>query len=109
MEHTAVHENRAEFGLTGMGNRWSHDTMTSTEATQIKLDMFRNIQNGISIDPDTSLWYLAYLYDQGFGFNEMADMQIKINAMIADQLDGCFSDTTQAEILNAPKTAIQLG
>ncbi len=28
MEHTPVHENREQFGLTGMGSKWAHNTMS---------------------------------------------------------------------------------
>lgn len=68
MENTKVHEKRDAYGLTGMGNKWSHATMSAQEASQIKLDMFLEIDSSTNIDPDTSLWYLTYLYDQNFCF-----------------------------------------
>lgn len=86
MAHTKVHDQREAFGLTGMGARWKHDTMTSDEAAQLKLDLFRDIRGATHVDPDTSLWYLAYLYDQGLGFDEMRTLQDEINGLMRRQL-----------------------
>jgi anaerobic magnesium-protoporphyrin IX monomethyl ester cyclase len=93
IKHTSIHEQRETFGLTGMGGNWKHDTMDSKTATQIKHQMFRQIKNSISIDPDISLWYMAYLYDQGYSFDKIATLQKDINAMMQRQMDGDFSET----------------
>ena len=90
IEHTSIHDPREKFGLVGSGNKWQHNTMTSTEASQIKLEMFSQIKNSVSIDPDISLWYLAYMYDQGYSFDEMARLQTNINKMMLDQMGGQF-------------------
>ncbi|MGE5270207.1 MAG: radical SAM protein [Thiohalocapsa sp.] len=86
MPHTAVHERRAEYGLTGDGGKWAHNTMTHEEAARIKLDIFQAIGGSTHIDPDTSLWYLAYLYDQGYDFAEVDRLQRDINALTKAQL-----------------------
>ncbi len=96
MENTEIHNQRAQFGLTGMGTKWSHDTMSYDEASQIKLEMFSSIKNATSIDPDTSLWYLAYLYDRGYGFDEIKRLQQGINAIMADQMNGDMSRDSAA-------------
>ncbi len=88
MENTQIHKDRGKFGLTGMGNNWQHDTMTYDGASQLKLDMFQSIKNATSVDPDTSLWYLAYLYDRGYGFDEIKRMQQGMNRIMGDQLNG---------------------
>ncbi len=90
--HTSIHEQREKFGLTGMGNKWKHNTMDSVRASEIKLEMFKNIKNSVSIDPDLSLWYLAYLYDQGFSFNEIKQKQTDISLLMSRQLSGDFSN-----------------
>ena len=87
MPHTAVHESRAEYGLTGNGSKWSHATMTHEEAAEIKLDIFRSVTESTHIDPDTSLWYMAYLYDQGYDFREIERLQGEINLLMKQQLD----------------------
>lgn len=86
MPHTAVHERRAEYGLSGDGGKWSHNTMTHEEAAQIKLDIFQSVGESTHIDPDTSLWYLAYLYDQGYEFRDIERVQREINALTKRQL-----------------------
>ncbi|NGM19904.1 radical SAM protein [Roseomonas stagni] len=85
MPHTLVHEKRAEYGLTGMGNKWSHATMSHEQASRIKLEMFQAIES-THIDPDTSLWYMAYLYDQGYDFGQIRQWQAEINALMKRQL-----------------------
>jgi len=85
MPHTLVHEKRAEYGLTGMGNKWSHATMSHEQASRIKLEMFQAIES-THIDPDTSLWYMAYLYDQGYDFGQIRKWQAEINALMKRQL-----------------------
>jgi p-methyltransferase len=86
MAHTQVHEKREEYGLTGMGSKWAHDTMTYEQATRIKLEMFLEIRNSTHVDPDTSLWSMAYLYDQGYDFAAIKRAQDEINALIGQQL-----------------------
>lgn len=90
MPHTKVHTDRDKYGLTGMGNKWSHNTMNSQTAAEMKTYMFRNIKKSIFIDPDTSLWYLAYLYDQGFSFDKIKACQRIMNDMMLDEIDGIF-------------------
>ncbi len=91
MENTPIHGQRDNFGLTGMGSEWAHDTMDSTTASEHKMRLFKEIDS-IFIDPDTSLWYIAYLYDQGFSIQEIASMQKNINALMVEQMNGSFND-----------------
>jgi p-methyltransferase len=86
MENTAVHEKRGEYELSGMGAKWKHATMSYEQATQIKLDMFVDIDSSTHIDPDTSLWYMAYLYDQGYDFSQIQRIQGEINSLMKQQL-----------------------
>ncbi len=93
--NTKVDVEREQFGLTGMGASWSHNTMDSDTASRVKLDMFKTIKNSTFIDPDTSLWHFAYLYDQGFDTETVRDSQTHINNIMLAQLDGDFSDDHQ--------------
>ncbi|MBN8875619.1 MAG: radical SAM protein [Rhodospirillales bacterium] len=86
MAHTQVHEKRAEYGLTGMGSKWAHATMTHEDAARIKLDIFQSVSESTHIDPDTSLWYMAYLYDQGYDFRAIDRVQAEINGVMKRQL-----------------------
>jgi p-methyltransferase len=87
MEHTKVHDDRAKYGLAGTGGKWSHNTMTHEDAARIKLDLFQSITESTHIDPDTSLWYMAYLYDQGHSFKDIEHLQVGINRLMKRQLE----------------------
>jgi p-methyltransferase len=80
-----------------MGARWSHDTMDSDEATQIRLDFFSELTDATHIDPDTSLWYLAYLYDQGYDFTAIRSLQDEINGIMRRQLRSIERTASLAE------------
>lgn len=92
MPHASIHKDRERYGLTGMGNKWSHDTMDSTVAAEMKIHMFKEVTQSIFIDPDTSLWYLAYLHDQGFSLPQIKACQRVLNAMMLDEIDNQFGN-----------------
>lgn len=96
MENTMIHSNREKFGLTGMGSRWSHNTMSYAQATEYKLRMFLTINNSVHVDPDTSLWHLAHLHDLGFTRKEVLEYQMEINQLIKNDLLE-FSTTRKLE------------
>jgi len=97
MEHTSVHDKREQYGLTGMGAAWSHKTMNYEQAARIKLDMFREIKNATHLDPDTSLWLMAYLYDQGHDFAAIRGMQKRINDIVLAQMNGDFAHAKELQ------------
>jgi p-methyltransferase len=92
MENTMVHEKREQYGLTGMGNKWAHATMDYETIARVKLDIFNSIDSSVLIDADTSLWYLAYLYDQGMSFDEIRKRQTEINDLMKQQLREASTD-----------------
>lgn len=94
MPHAPIHKNREAYGLSGIGNKWRHNTMDSNTAYQLKIEMFKGVKNSVFIDPDTSLWYLAYLYDQGFSLDAIAEIQTAINNITIDQINGIYKDDT---------------
>jgi p-methyltransferase len=97
MPHTLVHEQREQYGLTGMGNKWAHRTMSHDEAAAIKLQIFETVTTSTHIDPDTSLWYMAYLYDQGYDFAEIRRLQTGINNLMRSQMiDGIVEQPLEA-------------
>jgi p-methyltransferase len=98
LQNTPVHKKREFYGLTGSGDRWTHHTMDSEAAHGHKINMFKQIKGSTFIDPDTSLWYLAYLYDRGFSLAEIAEIQGGINSVVASQIDGGFDDNHPALI-----------
>jgi len=88
MENTLIHEQRDAYELVGMGNKWAHATMDHERAARIKLEIFNEIDSSVLVDADTSLWHLAYLYDQGYSFEKIRRAQIEINDLMKQQLSG---------------------
>jgi len=101
MENTMVHEKRDEYRLVGMGNKWAHATMDYERAARLKLEMFNEIDTSVMVDADTSLWYIAYLYDQGFSFAEIRQAQTEINELMKAQLRSRRKEDTESLRLSA--------
>jgi hypothetical protein len=92
MPHTAVHAERERFGRSGNGNGWSHATMTSALASEIKVEMLKRVRNSIYRDADTSLWYIACLRDQGLALEQVKSEQRLVNEMMARDNDSHFDE-----------------
>ncbi|MBC7952321.1 MAG: radical SAM protein [Rhodospirillaceae bacterium] len=110
MENTKVHRERDQWGLTGMGAKWAHATMNSDAAGRHKLEMFKRITASRFVDPDTSLWYMAYLRDQGLSDGAIATIQEELTGIMRRQLGGDFSPDHGAveRIAAAARTSAQL-
>ena len=94
IKNTTIYQQRENHGLTGIGSSWSHNTMNSDEAYDHKISMLKQIKNSIFIDPDTSLWYIAYLFDRGFSMEKIASLQKEINTVMIAQINGDFNNTS---------------
>jgi len=99
MRHTSVYERRNEFGLSGIGNKWEHSTMDYMTAYNMKIKMFQLIKNSVFIDADTSLWYIAYLFDQGYSIDNISRIQKEINSIILSQYEGIYDHHPSIENL----------
>src|SRR3546814_7972553 len=75
--------------------------MTHDRAAEIKMEMFQSIDESTHIDPDTSLWYMAYLYDQGHDFPEIKRLQGEINTLMKEQLASLGSSDDAAAVPEA--------
>jgi anaerobic magnesium-protoporphyrin IX monomethyl ester cyclase len=92
IKNTPIYTDRRKYSLSGMGEKWSHATMDSVQAHQVKIDMFLRINQSVFIDPDTSLWYLAYLFDKGFSMEKIVEVQNHLNQIMKDQLNNNIND-----------------
>ena len=96
--HSApVHKKREEFNLTGHGNRWSHSTMTSDETSSHKLRMFDDVTASCHVDSDSGLWYLAYLRERGFQWEEIKEIQNCLSDMM--RLDNANEFNKKSELI----------
>jgi len=75
LHNTPVYHKRNQFKLEGEGYQWKHGTMTSTEASEMKMFMFKKINNSIYVDSDMGMWYLIYLRENGFNWEEIKAFQ----------------------------------
>lgn len=96
MKNTPIFKDREKYGLTGIGSNWAHHTMTFQTASQIKSEMFCKIKGCIFIDPDTSLWLIAYLYDQGFSIEKIKLLLTNINQIMIEQINRNYSEDLDA-------------
>jgi len=86
LHHTPVHKNAEKFGLSGNGLYWSHDTMDWRSAVKHINRLFLDIENTTFINPDYTLWEIAYLRTKGLTDSEIKDYRVKINNMTRNQM-----------------------
>lgn len=94
LHHTPVHDRAEEYGLDGEGAFWSHNTMNSQEANAHVARMFFEIDDPVFINPDYTLWEVAYLRTKGMSLQEIKDYRIEINRLTREQMRrfGLYSD-----------------
>jgi len=91
--HTApIHQQREQFNLNGIGNEWQHNTMTSIQASEMKSELFKEVNDSIYVDADISLWYLAYLRDRGLSWNSIDKVQRTLNEMMKRDEEGFYEN-----------------
>ncbi len=89
-----------EFDLKGFGNKWSHNTMSSQEASKIKLEIFDSINESIYLDSDSGLWYLTYLRDQNFNWDQIERSQkIIVDMLRKDNINKHYEKKTHMKKL----------
>lgn len=86
LHHTPVHERAEQYGLKGSGLFWSHDTMESGEALEHMHRLFLDIDNPIWVNPDHTLWEVAYLRSKGMEAAAIDSYRKKVNLMTAAQM-----------------------
>lgn len=87
LHHTPVHKNAEKFGLTGNGLLWTHDTMEAPQATAHVNRLFRDIKNAIWVNPDYTLWEIAYLRSRGRSLQQIDDYRREVNARTVAQME----------------------
>ena len=77
--------------------------MDSQQAYAHKIALFRKIKNSVFIDPDTSLWFIAYLLDQNFSIKQIAEIQKNLNDIMLSQIDGNINNDDHPGFNNLKK------
>jgi radical SAM superfamily enzyme YgiQ (UPF0313 family) len=86
LHHTPVHKKAAQYGLRGNGVFWSHNTMDSGTALTLVNRLFSQINNSLWINPDYTLWEVAYLKHKGMSSDAIKGYRADINALTARQM-----------------------
>jgi hypothetical protein len=86
LHHAPIHQKAKRFQLKGEGLFWTHGTMTSTEALEHIHRLFLEIREPLWVNPDMTLWEIAYLESKGLSRSEIDDYRRQINAMTAAQM-----------------------
>ena len=87
LHHEPNHQRAAEFKLTGDGIFWQHETMTSTVAAHHVARLFLQIEACCFINPDYTLWEIAYLLHKGLTLDDIRSYRAEINHMTRQQME----------------------
>ena len=86
LHHTPVYKMADKFQLRGRGLNWSHATMNAAEACRLLDEMFLDIDEPAAVNPDYTLWEVAYLLHKGLDLQRIRDYRAKINRMTVTQM-----------------------
>ncbi len=88
-DHTTPIASRAsEFGLTGQGMSWTHNTMTSSEAFNYSEMIIKTIKNVPYIPQHSGeIWEIAYFHERGFTKENVRKLYMNFTRMIQDELN----------------------
>ncbi len=100
LHHTPIHHRAAEYGLKGNGLLWTHNTMNWREAIEHINQLFLEIDGPVFINPDYTLWEIAYLRSKGLTLEEIRDYRVMINTMTREQMTefGVATATTTSRV-----------
>lgn len=87
LHHTPIHKRAKEWDLTGEGLFWSHKTMNWSKALEHVNRSFLEIKNATFINPDYTLWEIAYLATKGMTLPEIKAYRDEINALTRQQME----------------------
>ena len=86
LHHTPIFKRAKDYDLTGEGLFWSHSTMNWKEAVEHMYRLFFEIKNSTFINPDYTLWEIAYLKAKGLTLGEIQEYRKEINQMTQNQM-----------------------
>jgi hypothetical protein len=86
LHHAPVHQKAERFALRGNGLFWAHSTMGYKDALRHIERLFVEIDGPIWVNPDYTLWEVAYLTARGFTRPEIDEHRRVINRLTRDQI-----------------------
>ena len=86
LHHTPVHQQAAKYQLRGQGLNWTHATMNAPEACRLLDEMFLSIDEPVAVNPDYTLWEIAYLRQKGLDLPRIRNYRTMINRLTVAQM-----------------------
>lgn len=86
LHHTPVHQMAAKYQLRGQGLNWSHATMNAPEACRLLDELFLGIEEPIAVNPDYTLWEIAYLLNKGLDMQRIREYRATVNSITVAQM-----------------------
>jgi len=87
LHHAPIHNQATKYNLSGEGLFWSHNTMDWRQSTDLINKYFYEIENPIFLNPDYTLWELAYFRSKGLSVDAFNEHRVLINRLTRDQMD----------------------
>jgi p-methyltransferase len=76
-----------DYGLTGFGAQWRHNTMNSREAARIHLEIIGKLQ-GVNVPhSDGGAWNIFYLYCRGMQLDDIKTLYREFNQIQRHQIE----------------------
>lgn len=86
LSHAPIAKRAEEFGLTGNGLFWSHNSMNWSRAVQHINRMVTEIKGPTFVNPDYNLWEYAYLRARGLSDDEFRAYRAEVNRRTLAQM-----------------------
>lgn len=86
LHHTPVHKTASKYNLIGKGLEWSHATMNAGEACRWFDHLFNKIRGPVFVNPDYTLWEVAYLLSKDFDLSDIRKYRSIINDLTVTQM-----------------------
>jgi radical SAM PhpK family P-methyltransferase len=100
---TPVHRARADFGLTGAGYDWRHDTMNTHTAGDAADSLFRDVTGSVWMPGyNYDFWAIPYLLGKGMSVRNIVRFQEAVRDLM------CFNSAPPAGALTAALQARRL-
>jgi len=84
---TPIHQQAADYDLTGQGMTWAHRTMTSTQAFAHSEEIIKQVRQAAYIAQHSDeIWEIAYFQERGFTLPQIQKLYGNFTRMLREEL-----------------------
>ncbi|MBF0212142.1 MAG: radical SAM protein [Magnetococcales bacterium] len=87
LHNSPIHQQREQFGLSGQGMTWKHDTMSSDECLELLDELFFEVTKPIHVNEEYAMWEYLYLLQKGLAKEDYANYRRMINTLRAQDIN----------------------